>query len=82
MTFTVGDDDGGYVVGQPIDLFFLFDASASQDSEVTRMLDSAKDIVKMFAGTEDNKDNCHVGSALYLGPTIRFMCSQLLKTVS
>jgi hypothetical protein len=38
------------------------------------MLESAKNIVKMFAGDEKNKDLCHVGSALFLGPQIRFMC--------
>lgn len=34
----------------------------------------------MFAGDSQNKDVCHVGSALFLGPSIRLMCSKLLKT--
>ena len=76
MTFTVeGDEPPSTVIGQPIDLFFLFDASASQNNQITEMLDSAKKIVKKFAGDSSNKDICHVGSALFMGPTIRLMCS-------
>ena len=76
MTFTVeGDEPSSTVIGQPIDLFFLFDASASQNNQITEMLDSAKKIVKKFAGDSSNKDICHVGSALFMGPTIRLMCS-------
>ena len=82
MVFTQEDETAVFKLGEPIDLFFLFDASASQDSEITRMLDSAKDIVKMFAGDEKSKDTCHVGSALYLGPTVRMMCSAIWDTLS
>ena len=57
-----------------MDLFFLFDASASQDGQITKMLESAKKVVRMFAGNQKNKDMCHVGSALFLGPTVRMMC--------
>lgn len=43
--------EGGFTPGvDPVDIFFLFDASASQDSEITKMLDSAKNIVRMFSG--------------------------------
>ena len=68
-----------------MDLFFLFDASASQDNQIKEMLDSARGIVEMFAGDPRNstgnktpdelKDQCHVTSALFLGPTIKFMCA-------
>ena len=71
--------------GQPVDLFFLFDASASQDNQIKEMLESARGIVGMFAGEVGNstgnktpdelKDQCHVTSALFLGPTIKFMCA-------
>ena len=57
-------------VKPPVDLFFLFDASASQDSQIQDMLEQAKEIVKKFAGDSDNKDVCHVGSALFLGGKI------------
>ena len=61
----------------PVDLFFLFDASASQNNQITRMIESATDIVRMFAGYSETGtyDICHVGSALFLGPTLRFMCA-------
>ena len=59
----------------PVDLFFLFDASASQDNQVKEMLKSAQEIVGQFAGGPDNRDVCHVGSALFLGPDIRLMCA-------
>ena len=62
--------------GEPVDLFFLFDASASQDNDIQQMIDKANEIVRFFAGTEENRDQCHVGSALYLGPTFRLMCSK------
>lgn len=76
MTFTVeGEESPSTAIGQPIDLFFLFDASASQNNQITEMLNSAKKIVKKFAGDSSNKDICHVGSALFMGPTIRLMCS-------
>lgn len=73
MVFTA-EDEGGFSIGDPIDLFFLFDASASQDNQVEQMLKSAQDIVKIFAGDDRKKDACHVGSALFLGPMVRFMC--------
>lgn len=76
MTFTVeGEESYSTAKGQPIDLFFLFDASASQNNQITKMLNSAKEIVKKFAGDSSNRDICHVGSALFMGPTIRLMCS-------
>lgn len=51
----------------PVDLFFLFDASASTTDELGRMVESANKIANYFADDED-PDKCHVGSALYLGP--------------
>lgn len=63
--------ESGFTPGtDPVDIFFLFDASASQDSEIVKMINSAQDIVRMFSGTTAKKDICHVGSALFLGPTI------------
>ena len=32
--------------------------------------------MKVFAGDENNKDACHVGSALFLGNSIQLMCSK------
>ena len=58
-----------------IDLFFLFDASASQNNQINDMVDQAKQIVNLFAGDSLHKDRCHVGSALFLGSTIKFMCA-------
>ena len=46
LVFTNEDDLGGYEQGDPIDLFFLFDASASQNNQITDMLNSAKNIVR------------------------------------
>ena len=63
--------------GQPIDLFFLFDASASQTGQINDMVESAREIVKKFAPGADKKGNCRVGSALFLGPQIRMMCGEL-----
>ena len=52
MEFTVEDEVSGFLAGQtPVDLFFLYDASASQDGQITKMLEASKKIVKMFAGT-------------------------------
>ena len=60
-----------------VHLFFLFDASASQFSQISAMVRSAEEIVKMFAGEgPDAKNVCNVGSALFLGPKIKLMCSQ------
>ena len=77
MTFTVGGDSNTFVPGvDEVDLFFLFDASQSQDGQVTEMVKAAKEIVSKFAGDYKNKDICHVGSALFLGPLVKLMCSQ------
>lgn len=57
-------------------MFFLFDASASQNANMGKMLEEAKKIVEGYAGKgEEGKDKCHVGTALFLGPTIQLMCS-------
>lgn len=49
------------------------------------MVDAALKIVSKFAPTkgenEDFPDTCHVGSALFLGPNIRFMCSEQKDTI-
>ena len=63
-----------------IDLFFLFDASASQNNQINTMVEQAKEIVKIFAGDSSHKDRCHVGSALFLGSTIKFMCAANVST--
>ena len=76
LTFTAEAEGSGLNPGtDPIDLFFLFDASASQDSQISNMLVQAKKIVRYFSGDRKHKDVCHVGSALFLGPTLKFMCS-------
>ena len=31
--------------------------------------------MKLFAGDDEHKDKCHVGSALFLGSSIKFMCA-------
>jgi hypothetical protein len=59
-----------------VDLFFFFDATTTQQKEIDYMLNSAKEIVRQFAGDSNNKDICHVGSALFQGPTARLMCGQ------
>ena len=71
MTFT-GHSEG---VPENVDLFFLFDASASNDSQIKKMVEQANKIVKEYAGDDKHKDRCHVGSALFLGPTIHMMCA-------
>ena len=35
----------------------------------------------MFSGTGENKDICHVGSALFLGNNIKLMCSNQVDTL-
>ena len=93
LTFIAENEGGDFEAGKtPIDLFFLFDASASQDNGIQEMLKQAKSIVKMFAGTvapgEDEpavsapkKDICHVGSALFMGNSIKLMCSAQCKRI-
>lgn len=102
LEFTAERERGQFNPGEdPIDLFFLFDASASQNNTITEMLNAAKRIVQYFSGKVDNqiinaakeqgstdeqraaaakeeekKNLCHVGSALFLGSTIKFMCSK------
>ena len=86
LTFTAESEGGGFTPGTtPVDLFFLFDASASQDSEINKMLEQAKKIVAMFAGNGNdeakNRDICHVGSALFMGNNIKLMCSNQVDTL-
>lgn len=82
LTFTAENEGGTFTPGKdPVDLFFLFDASASQDNQIEDMLKSAQKIVEMFAGDSENKDICHVGSALFLGNNIKLMCSNQVDTV-
>ena len=64
-----------------MDLFFLFDASASQDNQIQEMLNQAQKIVEMFSSTDTTKDICHVGSALFMGNNIKLMCSAQVDTV-
>lgn len=81
--FTSEAESGGFTPGEdPVDLFFLFDASASQNNKLEEMMNSAKNIVKLFSGTRNTKgkDICRVGSALFLGPNVRMMCSHLIKS--
>ena len=65
-------------VNGPVDLFFLFDASASQDNQIKEMIDAAKGIVKIFAA--EDADKCHVTSALFMGPEVKLMCAKELTT--
>ena len=93
LTFIAENEGGDFEAGKtPIDLFFLFDASASQDNGIQEMLKQAKSIVKMFAGTvapgeadpivsAPKKDICHVGSALFMGNSIKLMCSAQCKRI-
>lgn len=81
----------------PVDLFFLFDASSTQDNQISEMVESARKIVRMFATRIENEadiprgsnpvtytsnQGCFVGSALFLGPQIRLMCSNLLGSAT
>ena len=89
-----GGGSGTFTPGEtPVDLFFLFDASSTQDNQITEMVASAREIVKMFAQHVDSTDKipqvrytsnqgCFVGSALFLGPQIRLMCSNLLGSAT
>ena len=84
-----GVDSGSFSVDTPVDLFFLFDASSTQDNQITDMVKSARKIVKMFAPVKEENEvpsstnaiqyttnqGCFVGTALFLGPQIRLMCS-------
>ena len=46
LTFTAENEGGSFTPGEtPVDLFFLFDASASQDNQIHQMLESAQKIV-------------------------------------
>ena len=87
MTFTAYGESGSTVETGPVDLFFLFDASASNDSQIQKMVEQANEIVKLYAGNatdndnDDIKDKCHVASALFLGPTIHMMCGQKVNDV-
>ncbi len=87
MVFTADFMDSGFTAGTtPVDLFFLFDASMSTGPVVQQMVNSANAIAKMFAPkisgnspSAADKEICHVGSALFLGPKIRLMCSNLME---
>ena len=41
MVFTVEDDGSAFAEGSPVDLFFLFDASASQNNQIHNMVEQA-----------------------------------------
>ena len=50
MTYTsIGEASKGQY-----DLIFLFDASSSQDNQVSEMIESAKNIILKFAGDDKN----------------------------
>lgn len=53
MTFTVEKEETKYDT-RPVDLFFIFDASASQDSQISEMIKSAEGIVKLFAARSED----------------------------
>lgn len=72
LTFTSEGEGDGFDDGSKIDLFFLFDASGSQDSEIQTMVEQSHKIIAKFASTSDS-DKCHVGSALFMGPQIHIM---------
>lgn len=76
-TFENGVSGGS---GGKVDLFFLFDASASQNNQISDMVKSAEDIVKKFV-LEDKMD-CYVGSALFLGHSVKMMCSNFNNRIS
>ena len=83
-------EEGSDYSSTPFDLFFLFDASSTQDNQITEMVEAARKIVKMFAPTAETaptgtpnyttNEGCFVGSALFLGPQIRLMCSNQIGT--
>ena len=53
LTFTAENEGGTFTPGTtPVDLFFLFDASASQDTEMDKMLKSSLEIVNMFSSND------------------------------
>ena len=54
-------------------MFFLFDASSSTDNQINEMVQQSNDILKELA-SENPNSKCTVGSALFLGPSIRMMC--------
>ena len=54
-------------------MFFLFDASSSTDNQINEMVEQSNEILKELA-TENPNSKCTVGSALFLGPSIRMMC--------
>ena len=56
-----------------MDVFFLFDASSSTDNQINEMVEQSNEILKELA-TENPNSKCTVGSALFLGPSIRMMC--------
>ena len=83
MTFTAYGETAEWQAGSPVDLFFLFDATSSQNKQLTDMVEQAKKIIKLFAKPNPNnpsdeswKDACHVTSALFQGPTLRLMCAE------
>mgnify|MGYP003290655374 CR=1 FL=1 len=58
---------------EDMDVFFLFDASSSTNNQIQEMINQSNEILKELSPT-DSSVKCTVGSALFLGPSIRMMC--------
>lgn len=58
---------------EDMDVFFLFDASSSTNNQIQEMIEQSNEILKKLAPDESSV-KCTVGSALFLGPSIRMMC--------
>lgn len=58
---------------EDMDVFFLFDASSSTNNQIQEMIKQSNEILKKLAPDESSV-KCTVGSALFLGPSIRMMC--------
>lgn len=57
MTFTVDNLVETFQLSKsPVDLFFLFDASASQDTQMGKMVDAAEEIIKLFSPVIEEDD--------------------------
>ena len=72
LTYTKERVQGG---DEDLDVFFLFDASSSTDNQINEMIEQSNEILKELA-TENQNAKCTVGSALFLGPSIRMMCGE------
>lgn len=70
LTYTKERVQGG---DEDLDVFFLFDASSSTDNQIQEMIKQSNEILKELA-SENPNSKCTVGSALFLGPSIRMMC--------